>query len=95
MIIRLVKLPIHPDKATDFRKLFESAKSTIKNFEGCNHLELLSQTNESGVHFTYSIWQSEHHLNKYLFSEFFKKTWTTTKTFLCDKPEAWSVEKIE
>lgn len=94
MIIRLVKLPIDPAKTSEFRTLFERIKDTIKGFEGCIHLELLSETSSNGVHFTYSIWESESHLNKYRLSPFFKQTWTTTKALLVQKPEAWSVEKI-
>jgi quinol monooxygenase YgiN len=94
MITRLVKLPIKQEKTTEFRNLFENIKDTIKGFDGCVHLELFAENTNSGVHFTYSIWESEHHLNKYRLSEFFKKTWATTKTMLADKPDAWSLEKI-
>lgn len=94
MMTRLVKLPIKQEKTHEFRHLFESIKETIKGFEGCIHLELFSENTNSGVHFTFSIWESENDLNKYRQSEFFKKTWATTKTLLADKPDAWSLEKI-
>lgn len=94
MITRLVKLPVNPKNVQEFRTFFEKMQNTIRDFEGCIHLELFSENTSSGVHFTYSIWQSEHHLNKYRQSEFFKKTWATTKTLLAGKPEAWSLEKI-
>jgi heme-degrading monooxygenase HmoA len=74
-----------------FINLFEERKSLIRHFEGCKHLELWQDAHQSNVFFTYSIWESEQHLNHYRFSELFKDTWVRTKALFSDKPQAWSV----
>jgi heme-degrading monooxygenase HmoA len=76
-----------------FLELFNERKSLIRHFEGCNHLELWQDAHQPHIFFTYSIWQSEQHLNHYRFSELFKDTWTKTKALFADKPQAWSVNQ--
>jgi heme-degrading monooxygenase HmoA len=93
MIVRIVQMTFFEDKIQDFTALFEDRKSKIRNFEGCVHLELWQDTTDPRIFFTYSIWNSEHDLNHYRFSEFFKDTWGKTKLLFQDKPQAWSVER--
>ena len=75
----------------DFLSLFEERKDLIRNFDGCNHLELWQDAHNPCVFFTYSKWLSEQHLDHYRFSELFKDTWTKTKALFAAKPAAWSV----
>ena len=93
MIIRVVKMNFLPEHVPAFLSLFEDRKELIRHFEGCNHLELWQDAQESNVFFTYSRWDSEAHLNKYRFSELFKNTWTQTKALFLEKAAAWSVEQ--
>jgi quinol monooxygenase YgiN len=81
------------NSVNDFLQLFEERKSKIRHFEGCHHLELWQDENDPCIFFTYSHWESEHHLNLYRFSALFKDTWATTKTFFAAKPQAWSVQR--
>ncbi len=92
MIIRVVKMTFAPDKLGDFLKLFTEVKNKIQHCEGCQHLELLQDTYNTSVIFTYSHWETEAQLEKYRKSELFKTTWAKTKILFADKPEAWSVE---
>lgn len=94
MIIRIVKMSFHPEKVADFLDVFENRKQLIRNVEGCQHLELWRDEYENNIYFTYSIWDTETHLNNYRFSELFKDTWTKTKALFNEKPQAWSVEKL-
>lgn len=94
MIIRIVQMSFRWDAVKEFQKLFEERKHLIKEFEGCNHLELWQDAHDKNIFFTYSIWDSEEHLNHYRFSEFFKDTWTRTKALFADKPQAWSVMQV-
>lgn len=94
MIKRIVQLTLEPQHIDNFKLFFEERKATIKGFEGCEFLELWQDVNEPNKFFTHSIWQSEHHLNHYRFSEFFKETWTLTKAMFAEKAQAWSVEII-
>lgn len=94
MITRIVKLYFLPDKVVEFNDLFIAVKNKIAGFEGCIHLELWRDVNEKNVYFTYSIWESERHLNQYRFSELFKDTWQKTKILFSQKPEARSLETM-
>ncbi len=93
MIIRIVKMVFRPDEVSTFLSLFEERKQLIRSFQGCNHLELWQDEKEKNTFFTYSIWDSEAHLNHYRFSELFKDTWALTKALFSDKPQAWSVTR--
>jgi len=91
MIVRIVQMTFKPELTEKFVALFEERKSRIRGFEGCQHLELWQDTANPYTFFTYSIWESEKHLNHYRFSEFFKDTWQQTKALFDEKPQAWSV----
>jgi heme oxygenase (mycobilin-producing) len=91
---RIVKMIFKPEKVTEFLELFENTKNKILNFEGCNGLTLYQNIHEHHIIFTYSLWDSELHLNKYRESELFFKTWENTKSLFNGKPEAWSIEEI-
>lgn len=79
------------EEVPNFIALFNERKQLIRNFDGCTHLELWQDAHMPNVLFTYSIWQSETHLNHYRFSELFKDTWTQTKALFAEKAQAWSL----
>lgn len=91
MIVRIVQMSFRQGERENFLQLFEERKALIRGFEGCRHLELWEDAHNDHIFFTYSIWDSETHLNHYRFSELFKDTWTRTKALFADKPQAWSV----
>ena len=95
MIIRIVKMTFQPERVQDFKDNFDKHKESIRNFEGCLHLELLQELDKDNVYFTYSWWQSPKDLENYRKSELFGSVWAFTKSLFADKPEAWSVNKIE
>ena len=82
------------DAIETFHQLFESRKELIRNFEGCNHLELWQDKNNACIFFTYSLWQSDEALSNYRQSHFFDDTWLQTKQLFAGKPEAWSVQQM-
>lgn len=94
MITRIVKMTFEEEKVPDFLKLFEEVKFKIRNFEGCEFLELLQDQHTTNVIFTHSKWESEDALNAYRHSAMFKATWTRTKALFDDRPEAWSTHVI-
>lgn len=93
MIIRIVQMSFKEEHTEAFLALFEARKEQIRSFDGCQHLELWQDAKDSCIFFTYSIWDSEQHLDRYRFSEFFKDTWGRTKALFRAKPQAWSVER--
>lgn len=94
MLVRIVKMSFDPSKIDDFLNNFEINKNDIRNFEGCELLELYNDLNHPEVYFTYSYWQSAVNLENYRQSELFKKVWAKTKPLFNKKPEAWSVNKV-
>ena len=94
MIKRIVKLTIREEEIPEFLALFESSKKQIRNFPGCQHLELWRSRQNPGIFFTYSIWSAEKDLELYRQSSLFREVWSKTKTFFADKPDAWSLEQI-
>lgn len=95
MLVRIVKLSLQEDKIETFLNNFELQKKDIRNFEGCRLLELYRDKDQTNIFFTYSYWTSEEALNKYRSSDFFRAIWAETKTFFNEKPEAWSIDKLE
>ncbi|UKJ06027.1 putative quinol monooxygenase [Solitalea lacus] len=93
MIKRVVKMTFEPSKVEEFLEIFEESKLLIRGFEGCKHLELLNDVNESNRFFTLSFWDSEADLESYRQSELFKSTWAKTKPLFNEKAEAWSLSQ--
>lgn len=85
-------MSFEPQYIETFQDFFAARKDTIRSFEGCTFLELWQDVNHPHIFFTHSIWESEEHLNRYRFSEFFKETWVATKAMFADKAQAWSVQ---
>ena len=94
MIKRIVKMSFKPEHIEAFKTIFETNWTKIKGFEGCEHVELLQDKNNPQIFFTYSLWQSEAHLNNYRNSELFNGVWAATKALFNAKPEAWSVNQL-
>ena len=94
MLIRIVKMHFKVEKVEAFLTLFERYKSDIRNTHGCRGLELYQDQDKPQLCFTYSLWDSEDHLDDYRKSELFKKVWPATKLMFKEKAEAWSVNKI-
>ncbi|SFS29710.1 putative quinol monooxygenase [Lutibacter maritimus] len=95
MFVRIVKLTFETTNIETFLTNFNDNKNNIRNFEGCRLLELYRDKNNTNIFFSYSYWDSEKHLNNYRNSELFKTVWAKTKVLFSDKPEAWSVDKLE
>jgi autoinducer 2-degrading protein len=94
MLIRIVKLPVDTVKLEEFLDHFNSLKEKIRNFDGCSELKLLCDVKQKNIIYTYSIWQSESHLEAYLNSDLFKETWAKVKPLFFSKPEAWSLNEL-
>ncbi len=94
-LIRVVRMTFRPEEAPAFLENFEAHKSLIRNFPGCQHLELWQDQNQKNIFVTYSHWESEMALNQYRDSELFKSVWSFTKTLFSEKPQAWSIKKIQ
>jgi heme-degrading monooxygenase HmoA len=94
MVIRIVKLGIREDKVESFRSTFRENRHLISTFPGCQEVRLVFDLNESGIHFTISIWNSEEDIERYRNSALFTKIWSTVKPWFSTKPEAWSTQEF-
>lgn len=94
MIKRIVKMSFDPGKVEDFKAIFKTNWQYISGFDGCSHVELLQDKLHSNIFFTFSLWQSEEHLNAYRDSELFARVWGATKQLFNDKPQAWSLTEL-
>ena len=94
MFVRIVKMSFEPTKVDAFLTMFNTKKEHIRNFEGCEFLELYRDKQHDNIFFTYSYWDKEQSLHNYRHSDLFISVWTETKQFFNAKPEAWSVDKL-
>lgn len=95
MLTRIVRMVFRPEEVSSFLENFEKNKKAIRNFPGCHHLELWKDFSEENIFMTYSYWESEEALNNYRDSELFKSVWSYTKTLFAEKPQAFSVKKMQ
>jgi heme-degrading monooxygenase HmoA len=79
-----------PEKTHDFLQMFDSIKSKIRNFEGCQRLVLMRDYDHSHIFATYSVWDTADHLEAYRKSELLNDTWRQTKKWFNGKPIAYS-----
>lgn len=94
MLVRIVKMKFKTEAIEAFQDLFQKNKLKIREFEGCQRLELYQDQNDKTIFFTYSYWESESHLNSYRHSAFFAEVWKATKAGLSQNAEAWSLDKL-
>ena len=94
MFVRIVKMSFDENRIEEFLNNFHQNKEKIRNFEGCQFLELYRDKKDKNIYFTYSYWNSEEDLNHYRKSDLFKNVWAKTKVLFNDIPQAWSVDKI-
>lgn len=94
MIIRIVKLTMHPEKTVTFTDYFDTVCQTIRNQPGCHQLQVWQDIHQPNIFFTYSIWNSEDDLNNYRDSPFFGTFWKTVKPWFGAKAEVWSFTKL-
>ena len=95
MITRIVKMTFEQEKVPDFLAMFKDVNVKIRNFSGCEHLELWRDVKQPNIMFTYSKWDSDKSLQAYRKSELFAQTWKITKAMFAEKAEAWSVQRQE
>lgn len=95
MIKRIVKMKFKKEYIHDFKNIFSTNQTKILASKGCEHVELLQDINDPQLFFTFSLWQSEAHLNEYRNSDLFKQVWQNTKAKFETKAEAWSLKQVQ
>lgn len=95
MIKRIVKLHFREAEVLAFQAIYDESRKKIRAFEGCRHVELLRDQNHPAVFFTFSVWESAEHLDRYRHSELFAGVWFRTKALFAEKAQAWTVVEQE
>lgn len=90
MLIRIVRMTFCPDAVDAFLDHFDRAAPAIRDFEGCEHLELWRDIHAPTRFTTYSHWRSEAALEAYRESALFRTTWASVKPLFAARPEAHS-----
>ncbi|MGI4738658.1 MAG: putative quinol monooxygenase [Janthinobacterium lividum] len=91
MILRIVRLPLLPERAAEFLALFGQSENHIRQQPGCHHLELWQDADHPHTYCTYSHWVDVDALNTYRKSALFGEIWPTIKSLLAAPPQAFSV----
>lgn len=91
MLIRIVRLPLHPEGVADFLALFRQSESRIRQQPGCQHLELWQDADQPHIYCTHSHWDSAAALDTYRRSVLFGEVWPATKRLLAAPALAFSV----
>ncbi len=94
MLIRIVRMTFQADKLADFSAIFARSHEKIREFPGCQQLDLLRDIDNLNVRITYSRWESREALEAYRRSELFRTTWAVTKVLFSEKAVAFSAENV-
>ncbi|NNE35698.1 MAG: antibiotic biosynthesis monooxygenase [Rhodothermales bacterium] len=90
MIVRIVRLTLHPNEREAFQALFDEVSTRIRGSAGCLELKLLEDVRHPNIVTTFSEWRDEQSLNEYRKSDFFLSTWSKTRKLFAAPPEAHS-----
>ena len=88
-------MQFRPEEREAFLDIFDGSKHLIRQFDGCQHLQLYNEAGLPDVFFTFSVWTSAEHLEAYRMSELFQTTWAATKALFAEKAQAWSLEELQ
>lgn len=90
MLIRLVRMTFHPDRVSDFLRLFSEVAPHIRDFDGCRYLELWRDARYPNIMTTHSHWSGKEALESYRNSALFRETWGQTTPLFAAPPLALS-----
>ena len=94
MLIRIVRMHFTETGADDFLAIFRNSEKLIRNFEGCTHLQLTKDVNDSLTYVTISHWKDQACLENYRKSELFAAVWKKVKPLFSNRVEAISLELV-
>lgn len=94
MFTRIVKMEFKEEEVSAFLSNFKIIKDKIRDFPGCEFLELYRDKHNETIFFTYSRWKDEADLKAYRHSDLFKGVWAETKPKFKEKAAAWSVDTL-
>ncbi len=90
MITRLVKLTLLPERTLEFEQFFAREAADIGTWPGCQGVKAFRDSEDSGIYFTQSLWESAQALEAYRQSDFFRSNWQVVKAWFAAPAQAWS-----
>jgi heme oxygenase (mycobilin-producing) len=90
-LTRIVRMHFTKDGLELFLTVFHSNKQSIRNFDGCTHLELLKDSKDPLLYTTLSHWKNAESLERYRQSDLFISVWSRVKPLFSKNPEAFSL----
>jgi quinol monooxygenase YgiN len=94
-IIRIVRMEFRPEGIDRFQEIFHESKLLIRQFPGCDHLELHRDAHQPTVFYTYSHWESLEALEAYRKSKVFRGVWPETKSLFAASPQTFSLKRLD
>lgn len=94
MIIRIVRMHFTEAGVDEFLEIFNQNKQAIRDFPGCQHLELLKDLNDEYTYTTLSHWNDAESLEAYRKSALFGSVWGRVKTLFAERTQAFSLTKF-
>ncbi len=89
MILRLVGLPVNPERVIDLEDTFARAQPRIAALPNCHHVSLLrTGSDDEPDYLTLSIWTDREDLETYRRSDLFKSIWPPIRATL--RAEPWA-----
>jgi len=93
MLTRIVRMHFRTEEVSNFLAIFKESHPKISKVVGVHQVDLYQDWQNPDVYYTYSIWDSEEHLNVYRDSTLFEGVWAATKALFAEKPKAYSLRK--
>jgi heme oxygenase (mycobilin-producing) len=94
MVVRIVRMHFREEAVPEFLAIFESNKTAIRKFPGCQHLELLKDLSHPTTYTTLSHWKHPDDLEAYRKSELFEGVWVRVKKLFAARTEAFTMVKV-
>jgi len=94
MLIRIVRMTLRPDAIEKFLGYFDQSSGLIRQFPGCEHLELWQDADNPHILTTYSHWIDAQALAHYRESDLFQNTWAKVRPLFAARTEVFSARLL-
>lgn len=95
MILRLVGLPVDPERVSELERAFAIAQPRIVALPGCHQVSLLRTGDDNTADFiTLSVWDGREDLEAYRRGALFKEIWPAIRATLRNRPWAKTYDYV-
>ncbi len=77
-----------------FKKRIPIISIEVRRVSGCMHNDIFRDKNKDNVFYSYTIWNSEEDIEKYLNSQYYKEIWNDLWDYFKIEPQAWKIDNI-